>query len=161
MKLALLLFVSFISLTASCQTYYIVRHAEKASTSPGNTNPPLSAAGEKRAQALKELLKNENIGFIFSTNTVRTQSTAKPLSKAINVPVQTYLSADTAFVRQLKGLRKNTLIVGHSNTIDDIANALSNAIKVKSDIPDSVYNNLFVVKYSGSKIKFEARKYGK
>jgi len=152
----LLLLVFSLSAYSQTYTYYIVRHAEKAQT---GSDPPLSRQGQRRAQALKELLKNKKIGFIFSTNTIRTLSTAKPLSEAIHVPVQIYAQANSAFIRKVKGLHKNTLIVGHSNTIDDIANALSNALSVSGDIPDSEYNNLFIVKYIGKKIEFEAKKY--
>lgn len=151
----------FISLTASSQTYYIVRHAEKAQPLPAgpSDDPPLSRKGEQRAQHLKELLENKNIKYIFSTNYIRTLSTAKPLSQAIHVAVKTYVNVDSAFIKKIKALKKNVLIVGHSNTIDNIANALTNVISVRGDIADSVYDNLFVVQYIGRKIKFEAKKY--
>ena len=51
-------------------TFYIVRHAEKATAAPNmSSDVPLSDAGEKRATALKELLKNKDVRFIFSTQT--------------------------------------------------------------------------------------------
>ena len=61
----LVLFVS-IGLTASSQTYYIVRHAEKAVPSAGSImstpdDPPLSEAGQLRALALVEELKGKEI----------------------------------------------------------------------------------------------------
>src|SRR5215213_1082582 len=118
------LFLSlFISLTACSQTYYIVRHAEKAVPDAGNTmmanDPPLSDIGKARANALLEALKNEKIAYIFSTNTTRTRTTAEPLSKHLNVLVQTYgPRPDSAFIQQLKALKKDALIVGHSNTVD-------------------------------------------
>lgn len=158
----------FISLTAASQTYYIVRHGEKAvvegSTDPGMSanNPPLSDAGKARAEALKELLKNEKIGHIFSTNTLRTRSTAEPLSMLLHIPIETYNSKpDSAFISQLRNLKSNTLIVGHSNTVDDIVNMLTREQKVPKDLEDTEYNNLFVVTVKGDKISFERRTYGK
>src|SRR5690348_12881169 len=88
----------------SCKTtsYYIVRHAERATTTTMSSDVPLSAAGTQRAGALKTLLANENIQHIFSTNYVRTKSTAQPLADAIHVPVEIYDPRDTTFISRLK-----------------------------------------------------------
>ena len=74
-------------MTISCTStsrIYVVRHAERGTPAPGSNmaanNPPLSEAGEQRAQALKGLLQDKKVAYIFSTNTVRTMSTAQPLS---------------------------------------------------------------------------------
>jgi phosphohistidine phosphatase SixA len=161
----LLLLGLFISLTACSQTYYIVRHAEKA-TVEGNpnmtaTDPPLTEKGKARAEALKEALKNEKIGHIFSTNTIRTRTTAEPLSQVLGLSIETYASRpDSAFIMQLKDLKKNVLVVGHSNTVDDIVNMLCGEQKVPGDLADSEYSNLFIVTIKGSQVMFENRKYG-
>jgi hypothetical protein len=47
--------------------------------------------------------------------------------------------------------------VGHSNTVDDIVNALTGENKLK-DLEDSEYNRLFVVRMRGKKVFFEERK---
>ncbi len=158
MKILLLLLLTVIVLTVKSQTYYVVRHAEKAQTSD---NPPLTDAGMQRAQALNDYLKNKHISFIFSTNTLRTISTATPLSKTIHSNIILYKNADKAFIDTLKALRKNTLIVGHSNTVDDIVNALSNAENVHGDLNDTQYDNLYVVVIKRKKASFKALKYGK
>ncbi len=151
-------------LCSSCSraTYYIVRHAEKATSTPGmSSDVPLSEAGEQRAKKLNELLKDQNIGHIFSTQTIRTTSTAKPLSEAMNVPIQIYNPRDTtnAFISQLKAMnKKNVLVVGHSNTVDDIVNKLMGK-QILSDLPDSAYNNLFIVKRVGKKYRFSRKVY--
>ena len=65
---------------------------------------------------------------------------------------------------KLKKLKKNILVVGHSNTVDDIVNGLCNSKKIAADLQDNEYDNLFVVKYKnffGAHIKFEHTKYGK
>jgi phosphohistidine phosphatase SixA len=158
---------AIILLTACSHTYYIVRHAEKAVPSTGGTmntpdDPPLSEAGTKRAEALKEELKNKNITNIFSTKTIRTTATAEPLSKLTGITIQTYGPVpDSMFIQQLKKIKANTLIVGHSNTVDDIVNGLAGENKF-SDLSDSEYDNLFRVKYSrffGTKIKYLRKKY--
>jgi broad specificity phosphatase PhoE len=153
-------------LTACGHTYYVVRHAEKAVPSAGVTmstpnNPPLSAAGTQRAQALKETLKDKKIDWIFSTNTVRTTATAEPLRSDRALTVQTYGPLpDSGFIQKLKGLKKNVLIVGHSNTVDDIVNGLTGKQTIATDLNDSEYDNLFVITYKGKKIRYERRKYG-
>jgi hypothetical protein len=53
----LVLLILSISLSSQAQTYYIVRHAEKAtndSASMTSTDPPLSADGKKRTTDLKK-----------------------------------------------------------------------------------------------------------
>lgn len=161
------LLVIALILTSCSHTYYIVRHAEKAVPSAGvamNTpdDPPLSEAGTKRAEALREVLKDKQVKNIFSTNTKRTLSTAEPLSTASGVAIQTYgPRPDSAFLNKLKRLQSNTLIVGHSNTVDEVVNGLIDKSQL-TDLADSEYNNLFVVQYKrflGTKISYERKKY--
>jgi phosphohistidine phosphatase SixA len=158
---------AIILLTACSHTYYIVRHAEKAVPSAGGTmntpdDPSLSDAGTKRAEALKEELKDKNITYIFSTKTIRTTTTANPLGKLTGITIQTYgPMPDSMFIQQLKRIKANTLIVGHSNTVDDVVNGLAGENKL-SDLADSEYDNLFMVKYTrffGTKIKYSRKKY--
>lgn len=163
-------FVLLCTILTSCShTYYVVRHAEKAVPSAGITmstpnDPPLSVAGELRAGDLKEALKDQKIALIFSTNTVRTRSTAEPLRIYEGLVLETYGPVpDSAFIRQLTRLRSNTLIVGHSNTVDDIVNGLCGRTVLANDLPDSEYDNLFVVRYRRflhTRISYEPRKYG-
>jgi phosphohistidine phosphatase SixA len=152
-------------LTSFSQTYFVVRHAEKqASESSGTTmssNSPLSEAGKQRAEALKDMLRSEKIGYIFSTNTVRTLSTAEPTKNYFNLQTKIYeAEPDDTFIAQLLSLRENTLIVGHSNTVDDIVNKLCGSVKIPANLLDSAYDDLFVVTKKGKTITFEARKYG-
>ena len=166
MKLVILVFFLILSfsLTLRAQTYYIVRHAEKAvndSSSMMNNDPPLSAEGRSRAEALKKQLRREKIDRIFSTNTVRTRSTAEPISKAKHVNVQFYgPRPDSIFITQLKNLAGKTLIVGHSNTVDDIVNGLCGE-PLLNDLPDAAYDNLFIVTKENGKYLLKQEKFGK
>ncbi len=155
----------------SCgNTYYIVRHAEKAAgvdpqTMKSLTDPPLTIEGQERALKLKEMLSGKNIRHFYSTNTLRTISTAKPLKEMfLNTSIQIYSSRPdsmNAFIQHLKTIRKgNVLIVGHSNTVDDIANKLSGQTVVPGDLKDSEYDNLFIVRRKGKGFVFKAEKYG-
>lgn len=165
-----LLILSVLFLCSCGNTYYIVRHAEKAPVEAGASqmqasDPPLSEAGTVRAIALREELKNENIQYIFSTNYKRTLSTPQPLYELGGATsIEQYSSKKDsmdAFIEKLKTIRKgNVLVVGHSNTIDDIANKLCGSTVVSGDLKDSQYDNLFVVKRKGTSYKFTNKKYG-
>lgn len=148
--------------------YYIVRHAEKATVELESaqmmaSNPPLSEAGKVRAFVLRDELKDKKIAHIFSTNTIRTMATAQPLSEHTGLPVRTYSSARDSiadFIARLRELEGNVLIVGHSNTVDDLVNRLTGRTDVAGDLPESEYDNIFIVSKRGKKWLFERKKYG-
>lgn len=159
-----LVLIALVVLFASCKTtsFYVVRHAEKEAAS-GNmmsTDVPLSAEGQQRALALRDALKDKGIQAIYSTPTHRTTGTARPLSNATGVAIQIYDPKDTRFVEQLKVHRgAPILVVGHSNTVDDIVNGLSGK-PLLEDLSDSQYGDLFVVKVKGKKITLEQERFG-
>jgi broad specificity phosphatase PhoE len=157
------LFLIIILACVSCtHSYYIVRHAERATQGPNmSSDVPLSEAGQQRAEALKTLLQNEKISEIFSTNTTRTRTTAQPTAKYLQKTIQIYgPRPDSAFIQLLKTKRRNVLVVGHSNTVDDIVNMLCGKTAVPGDLKETEYDNLFVVKIKGKKAVLEGRKYG-
>lgn len=165
-----ILIVCSVFLFSCGNTFYIVRHAEKAAVPAGATqmqasDPPLSDAGNQRAIELREKLRNEHIEYIYSTNYNRTKSTAQPLNELKGATrLQTYNSSKDsmdAFIQKLKSIKKgNVLVVGHSNTIDDLANKLCGSIVVPGDLKDSDYDNLYEIKRKGDKYIFKARTYG-
>ena len=147
--------------TSCTQTFYVVRHAEKATQTPNMTSDvPLTDGGKQRAEKLAGLLHNKKIGLIYSTNTIRTKTTAEPTAAYFSIPVSIYgPKPDSAFIQLLKSKKQNTLIVGHSNTVDDIVNMLCGEIKISADLKDPEYDNLFVVKRKGKKIGFKNEKF--
>jgi phosphohistidine phosphatase SixA len=161
----------FLLIFTSCGSvkYYVVRHAEKATPSDGMTmntpnDPPLSAAGRARAIELREALRGKGILYIFSTNTIRTISTAQPFNELRGATeMELYNTRDSLdfLIEKLKGIKKgNSLIVGHSNTVDDIVNKLVGEKKIPGDLPDSEYDNLYIVTKKGKHYKFENKTYG-
>lgn len=166
MKKCFLFFFAFYLLicTTSCSyKVYVVRHAEK-STAPAN-NPLLSDVGSERAIELKESLKQKHIKKIYSTNTTRTLSTAAPLGQVMNVKTEIYPSTpDSVFMKTLKSNATNQLVVGHSNTVDDIVNMLAGRKVIAADLSDAEYDNLYVLtlpKSGRGKVRFTNKKYGK
>lgn len=151
-------------LVTSCKTtsFYVVRHAEKEAAA-GNvmtTDVPLSAAGAERAGALRDLLKDKGIRTIYSTPTNRTTGTARPLSAATGVAIQLYDAKNPLFIKELVRHRgAPVLVVGHSNTVDDIVNTLTGK-SLLQDLPDSQYGDLFIINVKGKKAELERSRFG-
>jgi broad specificity phosphatase PhoE len=122
--------------------FFIVRHAEKAST--GGKDPDLSVQGQKRADALAHILKDSQITSVFVTEFKRTQETAAPTARAAHVSPTVVTSNDIgALVEKLRALNGNALVVGHGNTIPDLLKALGIAMPVS--IPEDDYTEIFAV----------------
>jgi broad specificity phosphatase PhoE len=160
------LLYTIISLTfLSCtRTVYVVRHAEKIAATDSAAkmmanDPPLSEAGKVRAIVLRDELGSKHIRHIYSTSTIRTMSTAKPLSEKLKIHIDSYGNVDS-LVNLIKSTKGNSLVVGHSNTVDDIVNKLCGQTKIAADLKDPEYDNLFVVRFKGKKATFQRHKYG-
>jgi phosphohistidine phosphatase SixA len=167
MRITCVLLISFFILNSCSRTIYVVRHAEK--TLPNDTtvkmmanDPPLSEAGKVRSFVLRDELKNDHIRHIYSTNTLRTKATAEPLSKSIGVPIETYNSRDSLdqLIVTLKNEKGSALVVGHSNTVDDIVNKLTGKTTIPSDLKEYEYDDLFVLRFKGKKVYYSMKKYG-
>ena len=158
-RILIIVVIAGMLLTSCSHSYYIVRHAEKATQSANmSSDVPLTEQGTQRAVALKNILQNKKIGEVYSTNTIRTRSTAQPTADYFHLAIQTYgPMPDTGFIRLLRSTKKNVLIVGHSNTVDDIVNMLCGVKKVQGDLADTEYSKLFVVKRKGKKSYFFER----
>jgi broad specificity phosphatase PhoE len=139
---------------AQPSTIILVRHAEKAMT-PGN-DPALTAAGEQRARDLMTALTDARVTTVITTQFQRTQLTAKPLADSAKIaPMIVTAVADTkthaeAVAAKAKSAPAGSvvLIVGHSNTIPAIINALGGP-RVP-EICDPEYSKLFVLEFAPS-----------
>jgi len=98
---------------------YLFRHAEKDLTSPGANprDPDLSADGITRAKQLARVLGDVDITHIFSSDYIRTRTTAAPLAELKGLEVETYNARELeAFAAQLKTMNGTIAVSGHSNT---------------------------------------------
>lgn len=140
----LFVFLFVVSTACSTTTVYIVRHAEKLNETD---TTDLTPAGYARATALAETLANRGIDSIFSTPYYRTRQTAQALATRIGVPVTNYPAKPTeAIVNRVKAIRhKTVLVVGHSNTILEIASGLG-AKPTMTKIESGDFDNLFRVR---------------
>lgn len=102
---------------------FLVRHAEKMDES---TDAALSIEGIERSNRLKEILAEAEIDHMYSTDFQRTKNTLKPIAEYRQLEIETY-SVDTLWEFSqhiLKHVSGNILIIGHSNSIPNLANLL-------------------------------------
>ncbi len=144
-----LLFFLLLGLTAAqaqqpetSTTIFLVRHAEKADQTDAS---PLTEKGKARAERLAETLRDANVQAVYSTAYVRTRETGRPLAEKSGLTVQTYEAKDEAFAKTIvkNHAGQRVLVVGHSNTIPKLVNALAGT--TLSNLADTEYDALFVV----------------
>ncbi len=140
---------------------FIVRHAEKET----GKDPVLSPAGYKRAGDLYRTLQNEGIQKIYVSRTRRSQLTADSLRIQQNIDTVHY-TADTICdelintIIEHKDFGKTILIIAHSNTISHILLKLGVSDFPAGDLPDTAFDNLFLVTYKKEKARLKQMKYG-
>jgi phosphohistidine phosphatase SixA len=132
-------------LTAPRQVF-LVRHTERESE---GEDPPLVAAGEARAQALAETLRDAGITRIITTQWRRTRDTAQPLAKLLRLTPQVIpvlegkarenVEEVAAAVRRYKD--ETVLIVGHITVTGVIAALGGPSLPT---ICDNVFSDLFL-----------------
>ena len=119
---------------------YVIRHAEKADTT---ADPPLSDAGERRAETLVRMFADAGITAVHTTAYRRTRATAAPIAAALGLTPREYdARALDAFAQRLAGAGGRHLVVGHSNTNPDLVRALGG---VAEPMPDTEYGRIYEV----------------
>ncbi|HEX3816667.1 MAG TPA: histidine phosphatase family protein, partial [Chthoniobacterales bacterium] len=124
---------------------FLVRHAERADASRQlEKDPDLSEKGRGRAEALARELRDAEITAIYTSEYKRTQETAAPLARSLGItPAIVPAKESAALIRKLKSESGNALIVAHSNTLPEIAEALGISASLK--IGETDYDDLFVI----------------
>ena len=144
--LAGLILAATATAAAAQTTIFLVRHAERSDSGGGGmaSDPALSVDGRARAASLAAVLKDTKLTAVFATEFKRTQQTATPTAEAQNLTVSTVPADKTAsLVEKLKAATGAVLVVGHSNTVDEVITALGVTPPVK--IGDTEFDNLFIV----------------
>jgi len=151
--LALLAFVSATTLVAQTSeasgTIFLVRHAEKVSDAP---DALLSKTGERRAACLAQTLRDAHIGAIYVTQVKRTEQTAQPLARQLEIRPTIVQADDTVTLAadiKKDAASKNVLVVGHSDTLPKLFSQMG-----VSDVPTiggTDFDLLFVVINSDNK----------
>ena len=115
----------------------LVRHAEKVDSSK---DAALSAAGQARAKALAVRLRDAGLAAIFTSEFQRTKATGQPLAEALKLAPRVHPAKDTAgLVALLRKEPGRALVVGHSNTLPEIARAYGVELAMADDEYDALY----------------------
>jgi len=142
----------------------LVRHADRA-TSPAD-DPPLTAAGMKRAEDLAAALHDTKFSAVIATDFIRTRDTARPVASALGIvpetvprkgqPADQHIKAIEGAVHRHAG--GAVLVVNHSDTLPAIIAALGGPRIVP--ICDSIYDDLFMLVPIMGKMQFVHSRYG-
>jgi len=128
--------------THSKYTLYLIRHAEKELD--GSRDPVLTEVGKNRAAQLAKWFQSKGLKDIWSSDYHRTRDTVKPLLAKTGLQLSIYDPGDQAvLVKQLKDRQQTALIVGHSNTIPELARLLCNC--TITDMEETEHNRLIVI----------------
>lgn len=126
---------------------FFIRHAEKVKD--GSDDPALTKLGEQRATYWAEVFKNIDFDAVYSTQTIRTTSTALPSAIQSEVEISIYDSKELDIVQLAsEHLGKSILIVGHSNTTPFLVNKLIGEDKFE-EIERYNNSNLYIVSLNG------------
>ncbi len=141
-------------------TIYLVRHAEKDT----GKNPALTLAGQERAQELANRLGQLPITRIYMTAFKRSVQTGEPLRLRLGADSTIYTpdTTGTGLFERMK-LYQDTqlLVVAHSNTVPHLIRKLGVLDFPLNDLPDHVYDKLFIIRNKNGQIVLEISHYGK
>lgn len=130
------------------KTVILVRHAERdTSESADPMDPPLTDQGRLRAAKLEKRIRRYRIGAIYSSDYRRTRETAAPIASRRHLAVQVYDPREPVKLidQIMKSKIKRVLVVGHSNTIPQLANLLLKKATFKS-LDDEEYGVIWIFK---------------
>jgi len=128
-------------------TLYLVRHAEKQAD--GSHDPALTKAGQQRAERLATWLMSKDIEAVWSSDYQRTRATAQPLGTKLDIEVSIYDPRNQAeLFGELLAHKDNALVVGHSNTVPELARMLCECEIANMD--ETEYDRLIVITIDGA-----------
>jgi broad specificity phosphatase PhoE len=136
--------------TAGSTTIIVIRHAEKDLTVSAS-EPPLSPAGEARAQLLAQMFGDAkapgHVDAIYVSPALRNRLTAAPLAARLGI-TEIVVPADDPRGLARRALHEHSggrvLIVGHSDTVPQIVAELSGNRKIP-ELGDQEYGTMYIV----------------
>ena len=127
-----------------------VRHADTDVAMPTD-DPPLNARGRQRAELLADFLEDldvvAGVNAIYASDKRRTQETAAPLAKRLNLPVEIadHHDIDGFMDRVLRDHGGDiVLIVSHSDTIAPLIDELHGSKRLPPFGPDD-FDEIYIV----------------
>ncbi len=142
-------------------TLYVTRHFEKG---PGN-DPGLTAAGQRRARLLAQMLANTRISCIITSELRRTIETVLPLGESLAIAEDDFqkIGDINEVVEYIRSLPQGAtaILSHHSFTLHQILTGLCVPGHEDIRISGSAYDNLFIVLFpSGGTPKLHHLKHG-
>jgi phosphohistidine phosphatase SixA len=132
---------AFLATASQAEPVYVMRHLER----DAGKDPPLNAIGVKQADDLATWFRRDRPKAIFVTPFRRAQETAAPLAKRLRITPLTYDPAKPeAMLAQVKASKWPVLIVGHSNTVPKIVEALGGP--ASPDLADNDYGRIWIIR---------------
>jgi 2,3-bisphosphoglycerate-dependent phosphoglycerate mutase len=150
MVLGFAIFAAWVWGTAGSTTVIVIRHGEK-DLSVSVTDPPLSPAGEARAALLARMFGDANgigrVDAIYVSPALRNRLTAAPLAARLGISANVAPADDPQGLAR-RALREHSggrvLIIGHSDTVPRIVEALSGNPKIP-EIGDQEYGTMYII----------------
>lgn len=136
---------------------YLVRHAERADD--GTDDPPISDAGWERSRLLATMLADAGITRIHTTDYRRTRSTGVPTAEVTGLAPWLYDAGNlSGFAEQLRRTPGRHLVLGHSNTMPQLVEALGG--DPGGPIEEMEYDRLYVVTLQGGRASTVLLRFG-
>jgi len=122
--------------------FFLARHAEKQAE---GDDPGLDEAGRARAGELADMLADTGLTSIYSTDFRRTRETAQAVATRLGLAVRLYDPAEPGpLLDALRQAGGRYLLVGHSNTVPELADRLGGEPFEPID-EEGEYDRLYVV----------------
>jgi len=125
------------------EAVYLIRHAEQVLDVE---DPPLTDAGQQRAKAWADIIRDAGIKAVYTSKKRRTKQTAEPIIQALNIPLEIMPRRDVAgLVDRLRTRHPAdaVLIVSHTFIIPKLVKELGHSEDVTIERDD--YGNLFII----------------
>jgi phosphohistidine phosphatase SixA len=142
-------------------TVILVRHAD-IDLPPRTGDPPLNAAGRRRAETLAHVVGPTGATSLFTSTFRRTIQTMQPLATQAGLVPQPVPTPDVWAQQVAAGaLGEVVVVAGHSNTVPEMLEALG-VPPPAPPIDEREFDNLFVATVAGPGNAHVAHlKYGK
>jgi hypothetical protein len=94
-------------------TIILVRHAER----PEGLDPPLSAEGQQRANALADVLGEQGVTAIYAPDLLRNRQTVEPLAQRLGIEVNLVTALQMADTKSLANQLVDEILEQHAGGV--------------------------------------------
>lgn len=113
----------------------------------GGPDPGLTKAGKLRAEGIAAWFYDKGLERLWSSDYLRCRATVEPLMSGLELELKLYDPVNqTTLVEELLRDRRTALVVGHSNTVPELAGLLCDC--PIAEMNDSEYERLIVISFT-------------